>query len=120
MLDIQMQQLQTQYDDIYLLRNEGYFAIYNFSDGQAFQPDFVLFLRQKNGDLLTYQLFIEPKGKHLKEHDRWKETFLKEITAEFTSRTLAFENERYRLIGVPFYNNEEENQFKASLEAVLG
>lgn len=66
MLDRQMQKLQVQYEQIYLLRNEGHFAIYNFSDGQAFQPDFVLFLREKGGGLLIYQLFIEPKGKHLK------------------------------------------------------
>ncbi len=119
MLDRRVSELAKQYDKIYLLRNEGHFAIYNFSDGQAFQPDFVLFLRQKNGDLLTYQLFIEPKGRHLKDHDRWKETFLKEITKEFYGKSLTFEDKKYRLIGVPFYNNDDENQFRASLESVL-
>jgi type III restriction enzyme len=119
MLDRQMQKLQAQYEQIYLLRNEGHFAIYNFADGQAFQPDFVLFLREKGGKLLIYQLFIEPKGRHLKEHDRWKETFLKEITSEFDGKPLTFEDKKYRLIGVPFYNNEDENQFRASLESVL-
>lgn len=119
MLDRQMQKLQAQYEQIYLLRNEGHFAIYNFSDGQAFQPDFVLFLREKGGKLLIYQLFIEPKGRYLKEHDRWKETFLKEITSEFDGKPLTFEDKKYRLIGVPFYNNEDENQFRASLESVL-
>ncbi len=119
MLYRQMQVLQAQYEQIYLLRNEGHFAIYNFADGQAFQPDFVLFLREKNGALLTYQLFIEPKGKHLKEHDRWKEEFLKEIRAEFDGKTLTFEDKKYRLIGVPFYNNEDENEFRESLMSVL-
>lgn len=119
MLDRQMQKLQAQYEQIYLLRNEGHFAIYNFADGQAFQPDFVLFLREKGGQLLIYQLFIEPKGKHLKEHDRWKETFLKQITAGFSRKLLAFEDKKYRLIGVPFYNNEDENQFRESLESAL-
>ncbi|OGW16854.1 MAG: type III deoxyribonuclease [Nitrospinae bacterium RIFCSPLOWO2_12_FULL_45_22] len=119
MLDRQMQKLQTQYEQIYLLRNEGHFAIYNYADGQAFQPDFVLFLRENSGELLIYQLFIEPKGRHLKEHDRWKETFLKEITSEFGGRPLTFEDKKYRLIGVPFYNNEDENQFRTSLESVL-
>jgi len=37
------------YENIYLVRNEGHFAIYNFSGDQALQPDFVLFLREKNG-----------------------------------------------------------------------
>jgi type III restriction enzyme len=119
MLDRQMEKLKAQYEQIYLLRNEGHFAIYNFSDGQAFQPDFVLFLRENSGQLLVYQLFIEPKGKHLKEHDRWKETFLKEITSEFDGKPLTFEDKKYRLIGVPFYNNEDENQFRTSLESVL-
>jgi len=118
-LDKQMQKLQEQYEQIYLLRNEGHFAIYNFADGQAFQPDFVLFLREKNGDLLTYQLFIEPKGKPLQDYDRWKEIFLKEITVAFIGKTLAFEDKKYRLIGIPFYNIEDENQFKESLESAL-
>lgn len=119
MFDRMIQKLQEQYEQIYLLRNEGHFTIYNFADGQAFQPDFVLFLREKNGDLLIYQLFIEPKGDHLKEHDRWKETFLQEITTEFSGKLLTFEEKRYRLIGVPFYNREDENQFKATLESML-
>lgn len=119
MLDRQIQKLQKEYDEIYLLRNEGHFAIYNFADGQAFQPDFVLFLREKGGSMLIYQLFIEPKGKHLKGHDRWKETFLKEITTLFEAKTMTLEAKRYRLIGVPFYNNEDENQFRESLESVL-
>jgi len=119
MLDRQMQKLQAQYEKIYLLRNEGHFAIYNFSDGQTFEPDFVLFLREISGELLIYQLFIEPKGKYLKEYDRWKETFLKEITSAFDGKPLLFEDKKYRLIGVPFYNNEDENQFRTSLESVL-
>jgi len=119
MLERQMQKLQAQYEQIYLLRNEGHFTIYNFSDGQAFQPDFVLFLQENNGQSLMYQLFIEPKGKHLSEHDRWKETFLKAITSEFGGKPLTFEDKKYRLIGVPFYNSEDENQFRASLESAL-
>ena len=58
----QMQKLRAKYKQIYLLRNEGFFAIYNFIDGRAFQPDFVLFLMEKNNEILTYQLFIEPKS----------------------------------------------------------
>lgn len=119
MMDRQMQKLQEQYEQIYLLRNEGHFAIYDFADGQAFQPDFVLFLREKSCKLFIYQLFIEPKGRHLKEHDRWKEAFLKEITNEFGGKPLKFEDKKYRLIGVPFYNNDDENQFRESLESTL-
>jgi len=73
MFDRQIPQLAGKFEVIYLVRNEGHFRIYNFSDGRSFEPDFVLFLRQKTGKLLTYQVFIEPKGKYLKEHDKWKE-----------------------------------------------
>jgi type III restriction enzyme len=123
MLDRQMDALKKKYDGIYLIRNERHFKIYNFSDGQAFEPDFVLFLREKNGDMLTYQIFIEPKGKHLKEHDKWKQEFLKEVTEKFEGKTLEFKTQKkaqkYRLVGVPFYNNEDENQFKHSLYDVI-
>lgn len=120
MLDRQMEELKKKYEDIYLVRNEGHFAIYDFAQGRPFQPDFVLFLKEKGGKTLTYQLFIEPKGKFLKEHDKWKENFLKQITAEFGNKVLKFEGKsQYRLIGVPFYNNEDENIFKASLDEVL-
>ena len=65
-------------------------------------------------------LFREPpKGKYLKEYDRWKEIFLKEITSEFDGKLLMFGANKYRLIGVPFYNNEDENIFKQSLIEAL-
>jgi type III restriction enzyme len=119
MLDRQMDTLKQKYDGIYLIRNERHFKIFSFSDGQAFEPDFVLFLQEKNGKMLTYQIFIEPKGKHLKEHDKWKEKFLKEIKEKYKDEMLEFTTRRktrkYRLIGVPFYNNTDENQFKESL-----
>lgn len=119
MLDRQMVKLKERYDSIYLVRNEGHFKIFNFSDGQAFEPDFVLFLCEKSGEPLIYQLFIEPKGKHLKEHDRWKESFLKDITSQFDGKYIQFEDKKYRLIGVPFYNNDDENEFRTKLENEL-
>ena len=123
MLDAQTQWLKEKYDGIYLIRNERHFKIYNFDDGQAFEPDFVLSLREKNGNTLTYQIFIEPKGKFLQEHEQWKADFLKQIKEKFAGKTLEFEPESgtqsYRLVGVPFYNNEDEVQFRKSLESAL-
>lgn len=58
LLDRWIQDTETNYETIYLLRNEGHFSLYNFSDGHGFQPDFVLFLRENNGNALYYQLFI--------------------------------------------------------------
>ncbi len=123
MLDAQMSRLKGKYDGIYLIRNERHFKIYNFDDGQAFEPDFVLYLCKKNGTTLTYQIFIEPKGKHLQDHDRWKADFLKQIKEKFASETLEFNPrsgaQSYRLVGVPFYNNEDEREFRESLESAL-
>ncbi len=120
LLDREIESLKSQYDDIYLMRNEGHFAIYNFSDGQAFQPDFVLYLKEKNGQSLTYQLFIEPKGAFLAEHDRWKEDFLKEIKQEYKGNLLTVEGgTKYRLIGIPFYTSADENAFRDSLNSAL-
>ncbi|RKU17178.1 type III deoxyribonuclease [Candidatus Poribacteria bacterium] len=119
LLDRWIKETERDYESIYLLRNEGHFSLYNFSDGQGFQPDFVLFLREKNGNALSYQLFIEPKGKHIAEGDRWKEEFLQEICAEFPSRILT-EDRKYRIIGVPsFYNEAQENQFRDDLNSAL-
>ncbi len=119
MLDRQIDKLGNFYAKIYLIRNERHFKIFD-PRGQAFEPDFVLFLQEKEGKLLTYQLFIEPKGKYLKEHDQWKQDLLKDITSKFADKIIDFgENKKYRLIGVPFYNNQDENIFKQSLYDAL-
>ena len=120
LMDREISNLKRSYDEVYLMRNEGHFAIYNFSDGQAFQPDFVLFLREKGGEIITYQLFIEPKGEFISEHDRWKEDFLSEIKEQYKDTILHVgDDANYRLIGVPFYNSEDENAFRQTLEAAL-
>jgi len=99
-----MDVLKKRYTDIFLLRNERIFKIYRFSDGKAVEPDFVLFLTEKDTKKsLSFQLFVEPKGQHLMANDQWKEDFLVDIEKHFEINTL-FENERYKLIGLPFYN----------------
>ncbi len=119
MLERQIQKLRDSYQSIYLIRNERHIKIYS-DNGQAFEPDFILFVREKGGTLLTYQLFIEPKGKYLKEHDQWKQDLLKDITNQFADKVIDFgENKKYRLIGVPFHNNQDENIFKQSLYEAL-
>jgi len=43
-IDKVYEKLKPKYDEIYLVRNERYFKIYNFDDGRPLEPDFVLFL----------------------------------------------------------------------------
>ncbi len=114
-----IQILAEDYDDIYLLRNERHFAIYNFSDGQAFQPDFALFLQEKKGKFVSYQFFVEPKGKFLQAHEQWKEDLMRDITVAFKDKLLTFDSTKYRLIGLPFYNEENENPFWDALDDAL-
>ena len=123
MLDAQIGKLKEKYDGIYLVRNERHFKIYSFDDGQAFEPDFVLFLREKNGNTLIRQIFIEPKGKYLQKHEKWKEDFLEQIKEKFAGEVLVLKTQsgtqKHRPIGVPFYDNQDERQFMESLESVL-
>ena len=113
-----LEELQKTYDGVYLIRNERHFYIYNFSDGQAFQPDFVLFLGKENGETLSYQLFIEPKGEHIEDFDKWKANFLKEIDTERKTE-LIIEDKNYRIIGLPFYQEKNQNQFRNALDEML-
>lgn len=110
------EQLENNFENIYLIRNEREIKIID-KLGRAFEPDFVLFCKQKAGKELTYQVFIEPKGNHLKAHDKWKEDFLKEIRED--KKTIEIDSDNYLITGVPFYNNENENEFKETLENTL-
>lgn len=108
--------LKEKFNDIYLVRNEREIKIFD-KLGRAFEPDFILFCKQKMGEELTYQVFIEPKGAHLKAHDKWKEDFLKEIRDE--AYTIQIHTDKYLITGVPFYNYENENLFRDNLESIL-
>ena len=108
--------LEKKYTNIYLIRNERELKIFD-KLGRAFEPDFILFCKQKDGEELTYQVFIEPKGAHLVANDKWKEDFLKEIREK--KKTITIDTDKYLITGVPFYNNANENEFKETLETTL-
>lgn len=106
-----MSKLEEKYSEIYLLRNENLFKIYRFSDGEATEPDFVLFLKEKNDEkIIQYQLFIEAKGNHLLKTDSWKEEMLTGIEDNYQLEILA-ENKDYKIIGMPFYNEDHKTDF---------
>jgi len=106
-----MEKLEDKYSEVYLVRNANLFKIYRFSDGMAMEPDFVLFLKEnENKDWIQYQLFIETKNEKLAMAERWKEDFLKEIENNCQLQVLA-ENKNYKLIGMPFYNENTKTNF---------
>lgn len=121
-IDSIYERLKAEFADTYLLRNARLFQLYRFSDGKAFEPDFVLFLRRKRAKKpIVYQLFIEPKGQQFltAEQEKWKEEFLLEIEKEHKLSRL-FENEDFKLFGMPFYNEQvTKRAFKDKLEEVL-
>ena len=111
--------LQTKYDDIYLVRNERFFKIYNFSNGKPTEPDFVLFLvKKESNESIYYQVFIEPKGGHLIKQDQWKEDFLTSIREEGFVEQL-WRGHLYNIWGMPFYSEANKSKFSSDFEASL-
>ncbi|MBI5212690.1 MAG: hypothetical protein HY957_04880 [Nitrospirae bacterium] len=102
--------LKNKYDQIFLVRNEKHFQLYNFDDGKPIEPDFVLFLRKKESDIaLHYQVFIEPKGAHLLSYEPWKETFLKSLRKRHKINVL-WKTKKYTVWGMPFYNEAQRKK----------
>ncbi len=121
LIDRQIDELRQNFKKIYLVRNERQLKIYNFKDGQAFEPDYLLFLVDKAGKEITYQLFLEPKGPQLAGSEKWKADFLEEIKEKFKDKVLEFsKSQKYKIIGLPFYHQETENEFKEKLFASIG
>lgn len=116
--------LQEKYKDIKLIRNEKSFEIYSFDkarDGARFEPDFILLLEDNKKTI--HQIFCEPKGNHLIEFDKWKDEFLRDITKCTNENKIElesinsdglelYENRFYKILGLPFYNFENEDNFK--------
>jgi type III restriction enzyme len=113
-------ELRQKYQEIYLVRNERVLKIYSFKDGSAFEPDYLLFMKDKKGKDINYQLFIEPKGSHLAEYDKWKNEFLIEITKQNkNTKPLEYSNKKYKVLGVEFYNKAIENDFIDKFNKIL-
>ena len=116
MFSTQINILRERFEQIYLLRNEQFFKIYNFRDGQAFQPDYLIYAKDKKINDLFIQVFVEPKGKFLKDFDKWKEEFLQNISEIFKEKNIKYSKSKsIKILGLPFYNNEDENEFKSIL-----
>lgn len=116
-IDEVVTKLKVKYQNIALLRNEQFFKIYNFADGEAFLPDFVLFLKEKETKQeVVYQVFVEPKGDQFLDENKtfeqsqegWKQKLLVEIEKNHTV-DLKLENKDFRLIGLPFFNEGQIN-----------
>lgn len=112
--------LKKRYTDVYLIRNERHFKIYNFDDGRPLEPDFILYLigREKSATM-HYQVFIEPKGGHLLKEDEWKEKFLLRLQAEAVIEQL-WKDRKYAVWGLPFFNSTQRvPEFQTGFDGLL-
>jgi type III restriction enzyme len=106
-IDKAYDQLKKKYNQIFLVRNERHFKIYDFEDGRPVEPDFVLFLVKNNPkQSFHYQVFIEPKGGHLLLEEAWKEKFLARLKDEGRIEQL-WQGKNYTVWGLPFYNEAQ-------------
>lgn len=113
--------LRKKYDRIYLVRNERAFHIYSFEDGERFEPDYVLFLQKDKTDgFEQLQIFIEPKGEHLIEKDKWKEKFLLQLKKEAIPTKIIVDSNDYRIWGLPFFNQMQRmKEFESAFKTLV-
>jgi type III restriction enzyme len=110
-----LHEMETLFTGIVLFRNEKHFPLYSFQSGEAFYPDFVLFMKTRvKVKQLAYQVFIEPKGDQFlddqstfkRSGEGWKQDFLLDMSPE---HKLVIEDENFKLVGLPFFNSGNTN-----------
>lgn len=119
--DGRAEDIKQKYSEFYLVRNEKQLKVYNFDDGRAMEPDFVLFtIANKDKKNSVWQIFVEPKGNQLLERDKWKEDLLESIENKSEVALLGVNNYFYKLFGTPFFNvANNEKRFDSALERIL-
>lgn len=118
-----IEELQDKYGDVFLIRMDENMLkgtdkfedlkLHQFEEiprevtFAGFQPDFILLLQNQD---YYIQLFIEPKGEHLIEKDKWKEEILLYLNDH--QEDIVFEDEIDGVVvkGLKFYNKERENE----------
>lgn len=110
--------LKEKYDKVFLVRNERQLHIYSFDGGERFEPDYLLFLHTPNADgYEQLQVFIEPKGTHLIENDKWKEEFLLQLEEKAIPKTEFVDDNKYKIWGFHFFNREKRGfEFSEDME----
>ena len=110
--------LKEKYDKVFLVRNERQLHIYSFDGGERFEPDYLLFLHTPKADgYEQLQIFIEPKGTHLIENDKWKEEFLLQLEEKAIPKTEFVDDNKYKIWGFHFFNSEKrEFEFSGDME----
>lgn len=99
--------LRSKYDKVYLLRNERQIHLYSFDGGERFEPDYILYLCKNRADSVEQLIvFVEPKGTHLIDSDKWKEDFLLELKEKAIPTVTFVDDNKYKIWGFHFFNTE--------------
>lgn len=99
--------LRSKYDKVYLLRNERQIHLYSFDGGERFEPDYILYLCKNRVDSVEQLVvFVEPKGTHLIDTDKWKEDFLLELKEKAIPTVTFVDDNKYKIWGFHFFNTE--------------
>lgn len=99
--------LRSKYDKVYLLRNERQIHLYSFDGGERFEPDYILYLCKNRADSVEQLIvFVEPKGAHLIDSDKWKEDFLLELKEKAIPTVTFVDDNKYKIWGFHFFNTE--------------
>lgn len=116
----QVQDLKNKYNKVYLIRNERQLKLFSFNGGERFEPDYVLIMIKKEGNITDqYQIFIEPKGSHLIMKDVWKEEFLLQIKESGRPVKTLIDDNNYKIIGFPFFNiTDRQTQFDEAIKTL--
>ena len=103
-----------QGSQIYLIRNELDYSLFDIKSGRRFSPDYMMIINDIKNHTLYYQCLFEPKGGHLLEKDKWKEEALVELDKNI--QIVLEDNHGYqevKCLGFEFYNSDTrgESQF---------
>lgn len=112
--------LRHKYNKIYLLRNERQIHLYSFEGGERFEPDYILYLCKNHTDSVEQLIvFVEPKGTHLIDSDKWKEDFLLELKDKAIPTITLVDDNKYKIWGFHFFNTECRSvEFTADMDTL--
>lgn len=114
-------ELKDKYKCVYLVRNERTLPIYSFESGERFEPDYLLILIDSNESKpVQYQIFVEPKGSHLLQTDKWKEDLLLSLKDNAIPTTKFVDNKEFLIWGFPFFNKDNNmDKFEDAMKEII-
>lgn len=73
----------------------------------------------RHGVFDNVQIFIEPKGKHLRKNDDWKEKALEQIHQEADLLNFRTTTDEFEIWGMPFYGEDLKVKFDKELSTTI-